>query len=550
MLIAMSKKEEIIGEVKEVYPWLSRFHTRESGWSFKSKRNSSSQNTEPGTEKPRRPPSAALLEAKEIYPWLDHWHSEDKGWTIPTRAIEEDDEEAAIEPVRTISQVPANSNYYVKDGLRTYGDGVDHETEQPVSLAFPFILILTILFKLTFRRFMILTAMSFLWTGSQIPLYLFGGIIPIIMEDIGGADRYVWILLGNLMPLAAITPFVGALSDLLGRRYAALIGAMFLVLGSIVCATAHIMNVFIGGQVLIGIGAGICELTALAVAGEMAPTKKRGLYVGCVIVTILPYTPSVLYAQEVAAHGSWRWIGLWTGAWSFVGGTLTAIFFFPPSRANSRGLSRQEILKRLDWVGALLSTSGFTLFLAGLTWAGGQYAWSSPHVLWSFVLGIILIISFGIWEMCFAKYPMFPRRLGRRNPRALTVILIITAVSGANFFAVLVFWPTQYYFMYADGSPTSVGVGSLPVGFGIIGGSILVGILVTVLRGKVKLLMIISCAIMTAGNGAMAAADINNVKVMYFPVTLACLGVGAVIIPNVRKPFSCSFNAANIHDSK
>lgn len=45
---------------------------------------------------------------------------------------------------------------------------------------------------MTFRRFMGFVAMAFLWTGSQIPVYLFGGIPPIIYGDIGGVDRWVW----------------------------------------------------------------------------------------------------------------------------------------------------------------------------------------------------------------------------------------------------------------------------------------------------------------------------------------------------------------------
>lgn len=32
---------------------------------------------------------------------------------------------------------------------------------------------------MTLRRFMPLVAMAFLWTGSQIPLYLFGGVPPL-----------------------------------------------------------------------------------------------------------------------------------------------------------------------------------------------------------------------------------------------------------------------------------------------------------------------------------------------------------------------------------
>ena len=53
-------------------------------------------------------------------------------------------------------------------------------------------------------------------------------------------------VLGNLLALAAVCPFVGSLSDLMGRRYVALTGASFIVIGMIVCSTAHTMNVFIG----------------------------------------------------------------------------------------------------------------------------------------------------------------------------------------------------------------------------------------------------------------------------------------------------------------
>ena len=53
-------------------------------------------------------------------------------------------------------------------------------------------------------------------------------------------------MLGNLLALAAVCPFVGALSDLMGRRYVAMTGAALIVIGMIVCSTAHSMNIFIG----------------------------------------------------------------------------------------------------------------------------------------------------------------------------------------------------------------------------------------------------------------------------------------------------------------
>jgi hypothetical protein len=37
------------------------------------------------------------------------------------------------------------------------------------------------------------------------------------------------------------------------------------------------MNTFIAGMAIAGVGAGINELTSLAVTSELAPVKKRGL---------------------------------------------------------------------------------------------------------------------------------------------------------------------------------------------------------------------------------------------------------------------------------
>jgi len=129
---------------------------------------------------------------------------------------------------------------------------------------------------------------------------------PYIYGDIGGTDRWTWFVIANLLSLAAICPFVGSISDIIGRRYVALLGGTFLIIGNIICATAHTMNVFIGGMVFNGVGAGINELTALAATSEMAPTRKRGIYVSGLIFTIVPFCPSVLWAQLIAFHSTWR----------------------------------------------------------------------------------------------------------------------------------------------------------------------------------------------------------------------------------------------------
>jgi hypothetical protein len=119
-----------------------------------------------------------------------------------------------------------------------------------------------------------------------------------------------------------------------------------------------------------GAGAGINELTALAATSEMAPTRKRGVYVSALIFTIVPFCPSVLWAQLIAYYSNWRYVGAFCGAWSAFGLLITILFYFPPPRVNSAGLSKKEIIGRIDFVGGFLSITGLIIFLAGLQWGG------------------------------------------------------------------------------------------------------------------------------------------------------------------------------------
>ncbi|KAF7908615.1 uncharacterized protein EAF01_004370 [Botrytis porri] len=432
--------------------------------------------------------------------------------TPPSNSFEAMESEK-VERIVTHDKVPGHNNYYEKNGLRTYGDDEDHDHEPEMSM----------------RRFMSLVAMAFLWTGSQIPVYIFGAIPPYIYSDIGGVDRWIWLVLANLLALAGVCPFVGSLSDILGRRYVALLGALFIVVGMVVCSTAHTMNVFIGGMAIAGIGAGINELTALAATAELAPTSKRGKYVAILVFTIFPFCPSVLWAQLIASHGGWRWCGLLCGVWAFIGFALTLVFYFPPPRVNSIGLSNRQIIQQIDFVGGFLSVAGMILFMAGMQWGGYQYDWSSAHVLVPLILGAVLLIIFCCWEIYGTKYPMFPSRL-KQAPRILALTLVITFISGANFFSIIMFWPTQAFNVYGH-DPIGVGIRGIPVGFAILAGACIVLWLLSVLKGRNKELMIVSSVFMTAGCGALACANRHNLSTLWALLIIAGLGIGGIVVP-------------------
>jgi hypothetical protein len=141
---------------------------------------------------------------------------------------------------------------------------------------------------------------------------------------------------------------------------------------------------------------------------------------------------------------------------------------------------------------------------------------------------------------------MFPSRL-KQAPRILILTLVITFISGANFFSIIMFWPTQAFNVYGH-DPVGVGIRGIPVGFSILAGACIVLWSLSVFRGRNKELMIASSIIMTAGKliiilpimlklttwkgcGALACANRFNLHQLWGILILAGLGIGGIVVP-------------------
>lgn len=104
--------------------------------------------------------------------------------------------------------------------------------------------------------------------------------------------------------------------------------------------------------------------------------------------------------------------------------------YHPPPRHNVDGLSRGEILRRIDFVGAFLSISGVTLFLVGLQAGGYQFPWTSAKVLAPLIIGIILLLAFPVWELYGPEYPIVPKEIFQ-GQRVVAIAYIAVFVAGA-----------------------------------------------------------------------------------------------------------------------
>jgi len=102
--------------------------------------------------------------------------------------------------------------------------------------------------------------------------------------------------------------------------------------------------------------------------------------------------------------------------------------YFPHNHTRASGFSRIAILRRIDYLGGVLSITRLRLFLVALYSGGYLHPWKSGYVPETFLSSIALIAAWVVWEARFAPYPMIPKELFRgQRVVALTYVVAFTA---------------------------------------------------------------------------------------------------------------------------
>jgi sugar phosphate permease len=64
----------------------------------------------------------------------------------------------------------------------------------------------------------------------------------------------------------------------------------------------------------------------------------------------------------------------------------------------------------IDFFGAFLALAGSALLVLALTWAGGEYAWQSAHVVATLVIGAVVSVCFILWQWKGTNVPLVPSK--------------------------------------------------------------------------------------------------------------------------------------------
>ncbi len=176
-----------------------------------------------------------------------------------------------------------------------------------------------------------------------------------------GLDQAAWIVNAYLIAYVVVMPFIGRLSDILGRR-AVYVGSLVLFLaGSIWVPLAPDLNSFIVGRVLTALGGGAMVPVAMAVIGDVYPREKRASALGALgAIDTAGWVWGPLYGALLIRFLSWQWQFYLNIPLSLLG--IAAAWW------ALRDLPEPKTRERIDWLGtAVLTISLISLNIALLS---------------------------------------------------------------------------------------------------------------------------------------------------------------------------------------
>ncbi|KAF2634970.1 MFS general substrate transporter, partial [Massarina eburnea CBS 473.64] len=303
--------------------------------------------------------------------------------------------------------------------------------------------------------------------ASQYNAYVLTLLIPsttlsYINADLGPDPNYTWITVSWTLCASFLISVSGRLSDIFGRRYFMICGAVISVIGTIVGATAQSINQMIVSGVLFGLGSGFQEMGYAAIQ-EIIPNKYRMWAIGIFDALGLIAQSGPIVAYSFIAKTSVGWRGAYWYMCGFHGVFAVVLIFtyYPPTfhtKHKNDGKTKLQLIKEIDYIGLLLFISGCVLFLLGINYGGRQYAWSSAHVVAPMVIGVLCLISLGFWEAyADLTLPIMPPKIFRKW-REVTMIYVICFVGGMLYYSLNVTWPRQSQLLYTGPNKITQGL--------------------------------------------------------------------------------------------
>lgn len=307
--------------------------------------------------------------------------------------------------------------------------------------------------------------------------------LPAIFRGIGlnpleshNVSYLLWMIMGYLVVTAVLVVPFGRLGDMFGR-------VRIYNLGFVVFTVAAIALSFdpfhLGGgavwliawRVVQGVGGAMLMASSSAILTDAFPANQRGMALGVNMVAAVAGSFLGLLIGGVLSEFHWQAV-FWVGVPIGVLGTIWSYRSLRELGSRTPG--------RLDWAGLVSFGLGLTVLLVGITYGIQPYGdsstgWTSPWVLGSIGIGVLLLIAFCFVELR-VKAPMVDIRLFRSASFGMGNLAgLMSSVGRGGLQFMLIIWlqgiwlPLHGYSF--ESTPLWAGIYLLPATFGFLVGA-------------------------------------------------------------------------------
>ena len=235
-----------------------------------------------------------------------------------------------------------------------------------------------------------------------------------------GLDQAAWIVNVYLIAYVVVMPFVGRLSDMIGRRAVYVSALLLFLIGSIWVPLAGSFNSFLVGRVLTAVGGGAMVPVAMAVVGDVYRQEKRASALGTLgAIDTAGWVWGPLYGALLIRFLSWQW--------QFYLNVPLALIGIAAAWWALADLPRPAHKERMDWGGVVTLSIALLALNLGLLNSGdvgsaGGFASLNAHPpapTWPYFLATALSFALFLFIETRQKHspahPLIPLSLFRRR---------------------------------------------------------------------------------------------------------------------------------------
>ena len=241
-------------------------------------------------------------------------------------------------------------------------------------------------------------------------------------------DTVTWVLTAYLLSASIMTPILGRVGDMTGKKRVFVATLVALAVGSLLAALAPSIGVMIVARVIQGVGGGMLPVAFGIIRDEFPAEKVAGAVGILASLTAVGAGLGIVLAGPIVDALDYHWL-FWLPMILTVVAAVAAVLFVPESPVRTPG--------RISWLPAVLLSAWLVALLVALSEAP-DWGWGSGRVLGLLAAAVVLAAAWVLAELRAAT-PLIDMKMMRRT--AVWTNNLVALLIGVGMYATFAFLP-------------------------------------------------------------------------------------------------------------